>query len=839
MRRLALCVWAGCALWCGQGSSSAAPETQVLPLATSTPYSGTPIAVPGTVEAENFDKGGEGTGYHDTSSGNTGGAFRPTNVDLEAASGGGYNVGWVVAGEWLKYTVNVASAGTYNVQIRVAALGQGGTFHLEAGGANVTGALTVPNTGGWQNWQTVTKPVTLSAGTQVLRLVFDTVGTVVGNFDSIGFTSAAGPVPPATGSPYLGTPAAVPGTVEAEHYDKGGDDIAYRDTSAGNTGGVFRAQNVDIEASSGGGYNVGWIAAGEWLKYSVNVATAGSYIAQFRVSAATNGGTFHLEMNGVNVTGPLTIPNTGGWQNWQTLSRTVTLAAGSQSARLVFDSEAAGIVGNVDRMQFLASGVPPPSGSTISVPAGGNLQAAIDSALPGDTILLAPGATYVGGFILPVKSGASYITIRSGAPDAALPGEGVRVGPQYAPQLARIQGGIGAMPAFETRPGAHHWRLQFLELVNTWAYSNIIELGEGSSPQHTLADVAHDLIIDRCYIHGDPVHGQRRGIALNSASTSVINSYISDIKSSTNEAQAILGWNGPGPYTIVNNYLEASGENLMFGGGDPTIPNLVPSDIVIRHNHIAKQPSWRGQPWIVKNLLELKNAQRVVIDGNVLEYNWAAGQTGYAIVFTPRNQDGGASWSVVQQVQVTNNVIRHVASVFNILGTDDIYTSRPLTDILIRNNLAVDVSRVRWGGSGHFMLTQGGSNITVDHNTVFTDGLAALLADGAPVSGFVFTNNIVPDNSYAVMGSGAAPGNGAIAMYFPGSTFRGNIFIGSNPLTYPAGNFYPATITQVGFVDPASNFRLSSTSPYRLSATDGTAVGANIPAINSAAGTQY
>ena len=240
----------------------------------------------------------------------------------------------------------------------------------------------------------------------------------------------------------------------------------------------------------------------------------------------------------------------------------------------------------------------------------------------------------------------------------------------------------------------------------------------------------------------------------------------------------------------------------------------------------------------MKNLIELKNAQRVVIDGNIIEYNWAAAQTGYAIVFTPRNQDGRAPWSVVQQVEVTNNVIRHVASVFNILGTDNIHPSRPTNDILIRNNLVLDMSRANWGGSGQFVLTLGGSNITVDHNTVFTDGTSALYADVAAVSGFVFTNNIVPDNSWAVMGADASPGNGTIAMYYPGSTFRGNIFIGSNPNTYPAGNFYPAVLGAVGFVDPSANFRLAPTSAYRSSATDGTDVGANIPAINSAAGTQ-
>src|SRR4029079_17387724 len=112
-------------------------------------------------------------------------------------------------------------------------------------------------------------------------------------------------------------------------------------------------------------------------------------------------------------------------------------------------------------------------------------------------------------------------------------------------QLPRIQGGVAGAPAFTTAPGAHHFRLQFLEIVSTYAANQIVELGSADSSQNSLSAVPHDLIIDRCYIHGDPDNGQKRGIALNTASTSIVNSYISDIKSGTEDAQAIAGWNGP------------------------------------------------------------------------------------------------------------------------------------------------------------------------------------------------------------------------------------------------------------------------------------------------------
>ena len=633
-------------------------------------------------------------------------------------------------------------------------------------------------------------------------------------------------------TPFSGTPSAIPGTIQIENFDNGGEGVAYHDVSGGNSGGALRSTDVDIERASSGGYDVGWVSAGEWLNYSVNVAAAGTYTVSFRVASPGPGGTFHLTMNGADVTGRISVPNTGDWQAWQTVTATATLNAGAQVARLVMDTAGPNTaVGNFDSMTFGSSGT---GGSTIAVPAGGNLQAAIDNAMPGDTITLAAGAVYAGNFVLPPKGGSSYITIRSATADASLPADGVRIGPQYAGRLAKVQGGFAGMPAFATAPGAHHYRLQFLEIVNTYPHTDIIQLGAQDSTQTSLSSVAHDLIIDRCYIHGDAVNGQKRAIALNSAATTIVNSYVSDIKSSQSDAQAIQGSNGPGPYLIANNYLEASGENIMFGGADPFIANLVPSDITIKQNYISKPVSWRGQAWTVKNLIELKNAQRVTIDGNLIENNWAAAQVGYAILLTPRNQDGTAPWTVVQQVQFTNNIVRHVASVFNVLGHDSPNTSRATNTITIRNNLFLDVSKANWGGTGTFLLTNGGDGIVVDHNTVFTDGTSVIYADTEAVLNLTLTNNVVPDNIWAIMGSGMAPGNSTLARYYPGAQIHRNVFIGGNAATYPVDNFYPASTAAVGFVDVAGgNYRLTTASPYVSAATDGAAVGADQSAIGN------
>jgi hypothetical protein len=480
-------------------------------------------------------------------------------------------------------------------------------------------------------------------------------------------------------------------------------------------------------------------------------------------------------------------------------------------------------------MMFLAL---PAHASSIHVESGGDLQAAIDGAQPGDTIFLQPGATFTGNFVLPVKTGTSYITIRSSAPDSALPPPNQRIDPSYAAQLPKIQSGNG-MQAMVTAPGAHHYRLLALEFLATFfGNGDILDLGDGSSAQNTLASVPHDLIVDRVYIHGDVTYGQKRGIGLNSASTSVLNSYIADIKATGMDSQAICGWNGPGPFTIANNYLEAAGENVLFGGADPAIPNLVPSDITFTHNYLSKPLAWQTQNWVVKNLLELKNAQRMVIDGNILENVWPSGQTGYAVVITPRNQDGTAPWSVVQQLQFTNNIVRHVSSVFQLLGTDDNFPSQPTNHILVRNNLFDDVSSAKYGGDGRWLLIMGSALATFDHNTVINDGSSTIMADSAQATGLVLTNNIMADNLYGIMGSNASPGNGTIAMYFPGIQMQDGVFAGSDPSIYPAGNYYPPSMSGVGFIDLAhGNYRLAGTSIYRNAATDGTDVGCHIDAL--------
>ena len=498
---------------------------------------------------------------------------------------------------------------------------------------------------------------------------------------------------------------------------------------------------------------------------------------------------------------------------------------------------------------FIDTTYAPPTGRTIAVPAGGDFQAAIDQAQPGDVITLQAGATYTGNFTLPAKTGNDWIVIRTSAPDSSLPPPGARITPAHASIMPKIVT-PNSQPAVEALSGAHHFRLIGLEFAVATGVPQAFSLIELGDNQTSLAQLPHDLILDRLYIHGSPSITLRRGVTLNSASTAVIDSYISDCHEEGADSQAIGGWNGAGPFKIVNNYLEGAGENFILGGADPTITNLVPSDIEFRRNYCFKPLSWKindpsyaGTPWGVKNLFELKNAQRVLIDGNVFEQVWTMAQNGFAILFTVRNQDGTAPWSIVQDITFTNNIVRRVGGGINMHGTDNNQPSLVTRRIRIANNLFEEVDEQRWDGTGIAFLFNGENgpvvkgglhDVTIEHNTVFQTN--SIIATGdSPSDGLVFRNNLLPHNQYGIKGDGRGPGNDTIDTYFPDSVFKKNVIAGGPSANYPADNFFPPSLDQVGFVNRAgANYRLAPASPYKNAGTDGKDIGCDFDALNAA-----
>jgi len=487
-------------------------------------------------------------------------------------------------------------------------------------------------------------------------------------------------------------------------------------------------------------------------------------------------------------------------------------------------------------------------GATITVPAGGNLQSAIDAAQPGDTIILQAGTVYMGPIMLPVKSGTSYITIQSSRL-AELP-EGVRVSPAQRSLMASVQSAVPGEPIVNTKAGAHHFKFIGIEFSTSNAGVIVYDLLRlGQSEQTTLAAVPHHLVIDRSYIHGFTTQEVQRGISMNSASTEVLNSYISDVHGRGYDTQAICTWNGPGPFKIINNYLEAAGENVMFGGSPAAIPNLVPTDIEIRNNYFFKplswyvnDPSYAGIRWSVKNLFELKNARQVIVEGNVFENNWTDAQAGRAIVFTPRPSDSGFA-AVIEDVQFINNIIRNVGSGMLLLGRDEppAPTDTRLRRMRIANNLFENINGSRFGSNGAFLtVINGTEDVTIEHNTAIQTG-NMIIADYAPNSRFVYRDNITRHNEYGIIGSGHGIGNDSISYYFPGSVITVNVIAKevnapwNVDLIYPTGNFAPASLDAVGFVDwKNGNYRLASSSQFKGAGTGGTDPGCNIDALNAA-----
>jgi hypothetical protein len=491
-----------------------------------------------------------------------------------------------------------------------------------------------------------------------------------------------------------------------------------------------------------------------------------------------------------------------------------------------------------------------PKGNRIAVSSADNLQAALNQAKCGDVLSLAAGATFLGNFVLPNKGECNdWIVIRSDTSDSNLPRPGVRITPAYSNVISKVFSN-NVSPAITVASGANHYRFIGVEIGVADSVKlnyDIIVIGRSET---SLSELPHAITIDRCYIHGTPKANVKRGIAFNGASLAAIDSYISDIHVVGQDAQAIAGWNGPGPFKIVDNELEASGENIMFGGARPALVDNIPSDIEIRGNHFFKPLSWMmGTPgyagirWTVKNLLEFKNAQRVLITGNILENNWVDGQTGFGFLITPRSEFGTAPWVYVQDITFTYNILRHSASAVNISGLDSGDPQKLVRGrrILIRNNLFSDIDGKTWrGGDGRlFQVIAGADTVTIDHNTGFQSN-QIILADGIPNTNFVYRNNITPHNMYGVMGSARASGNLSLNYFFPGFVFQNNVIenIASSGVpqsAYPGSTLFPLNWAAVQFVDLANgNYALAPTSPYKNAGTDGKDIGADIVGLDVA-----
>lgn len=477
-----------------------------------------------------------------------------------------------------------------------------------------------------------------------------------------------------------------------------------------------------------------------------------------------------------------------------------------------------------------------PTGTRLTVAAGGSLQAALNKAQPGDTIVLQAGATFVGPFTLPNKTaGSGWIYVVS-SHLANLPAAGTRVSPTNAAYMPKILAPNG-LNSVKTVANSHHFRfvgIEFAPAPGTTQIYSVVAIGNADASAATLA---HNIVFDRCYVHGNPNSNDRRGIEMDGAYVAVVDSYITGFQDGEvgADSQGLWAYNTTGPLQIRNNYIEAATENVMFGGADSRAAALVPTSIEIRDNDFYKPLSLIPTKYAMKDLLEFKAARRVLVTGNTFQNNPAKAQDGFALLITPRNQGGHAPWSITSDIAIVSNKYINVGSGINIAGHDVIHPSLTTARILLRDN-TLGVTGLNGADGRAFQFIDGGSDYTVNHNTVInTAGAPAspdvAMAQSTPkISNFVFTNNLSTHTAWGFYGSAVGEGTRALNAYFTNWTFSRNAFVGRPAGSYPAGNFFPATLAAVQFVNYAGgDYTLATNSPYKSASTDGTAIGADDP----------
>ncbi len=558
----------------------------------------------------------------------------------------------------------------------------------------------------------------------------------------------------------------------------------------------------------------------------------------------------------------------------------------------------------------------PAPGKVWNVKTGDSVLKTLNRAACGDTIELEAGASFDGSFSLPSKpcDDAHWIVIRTGAPDANLPKEGTRIVPCYAgvPSLparpaftcasaqnvmARIAGSHGQNRIISNDDGANHYRFIGLEIADTGANG-----AAGGFYDLVLLKNANHIIFDRCWIHGSPLGEDIKGVEFDSSSfVAVVDSFVSDIHSKTSaigaDSSAIGSVTGIGPVKVVNNFLEASGENVLWGGGraETTL-----SDIEFRRNYVSKpliwwhkHPSYFGTQFGVKNLYETKNSVRELVEGNIFENSWAQAQKGTAILLYPKNQYGTCPTCTVHDLTFRYNIVRHAVNGIGIAATTATtcqgengtgtghcrFFSGPIYNVNIHDNVFEDINTKTYAPGdccangwlwsiGTDQETNWPHDLVIEHNTGFPTGSGVLVTFDEPtvtIERFTFRNNLVGTGDrgvHAVPRGGGRPtcvtpdgALGAMKLCFGQSWILDhNVIVQTNDKPKLPGDPYPKTpqcgaaksceqffpkdwkaVKFTNFQDGnGGDYRLAPSSPYRKAGTDGKDIGADIDALNSA-----
>lgn len=432
-----------------------------------------------------------------------------------------------------------------------------------------------------------------------------------------------------------------------------------------------------------------------------------------------------------------------------------------------------------------------PTGYTVvNVPAqAAALQAALDAAGCRTELRGAPGFSYAPLTLRQKPCTERYHTIirtANGLPDVA-PGTRMTPGLSAQRNQTKIVSTGGNVSAVTAGPGVRGYYFEDVNLrVTAGPLNALVYLG---TSQTTLAQVPGDFVFSHVYAGGTPTVDLKRCFYLNSFSTAIVGSWIDECHSNAGDSQCILMLNGPGPYGIVNNYCEAGHEVIMLGGGDPSIQGLIPSDITLIGNHITRPASWKGV-WQVKNLIECKNARRLLVEGNVVENNWEDAQVGYGFLCKSVNQDGTAPWSQSRDVTVRYNLFRNVGAGFNLCAACQ-GTVVPATAMSLHDNVTIGVNVGQFLGEAREWQFLGAlTNISILHNTTINAaGVATAISfDGQPpkITTLAFQSNVYDNGQYGVHGGS---GGGVWTTWVDSATSKW-----TNNLAYP-----PGTAAAAGF----------------------------------------
>ncbi len=545
----------------------------------------------------------------------------------------------------------------------------------------------------------------------------------------------------------------------------------------------------------------------------------------------------------------------------------------------------------------------PAPGAVIQVNTGGNLQAALKSAQCGNTIELQAGATFTGSFNFPANNcdDKHWIVVRTSAGNNNLPAEGHRLTPCYAgvasllgrPQypcsnphnvLAKlvVPANVDGPVVFES--GANHYRLLGLELARAAGGKGaptLISMVKGGTGNH--------IVIDRSWLHGTTQDDTRDGFDLEGTTyVAVVDSYFSDFHCTADtgactDAHAVSGGTGKsqdGTYEIADNFLEASGEAVMFGGGGAT---TTPTDITIHFNHFFKPWQWlkgsnpfqggvSGNAFVVKNHLELKNAVRVLAEDNLMENVWGGfSQAGFAILLTPKNQHTRSGGNICPICEVTDVTIRYthifhagagIVLATSLSGNGSGGAPAKAGARWSIHDVVMDDIRKSYLGPGDLFEVVNGwptnpvNTVTINHITAFPDapggGIMSLgnILTNQQMYGFVFTNSLVTTGRYPVWNSGHGNASCAFASVpltsistcFTTYEFSNNALIAAPahypPSSWPSPNLFGSDPNNVGFVQynngNGGNYELEAGSPYKNMGTDGKDLGADIVGLNQA-----